>query len=99
MTTQVRIVRVYLTEGDKLLKAIMAYLHDEVKVMGVTVFRAIEGFGTSGIMHSSHILATALDLPLTVEFFDHIDKVQPIIDRLKTMLGETHIVSWQATMG
>ncbi len=40
---EVLVVRVYLTEGEKLLKQILSDLHDDHRVQGVTVFRGIAG--------------------------------------------------------
>ena len=93
---QITMVNIYITEGDKLLNAIMQYLHDGIKVKGVTVFRAISGFGKSGAMHSSDLLTMSLDLPLIVEFFDETEKTQKAIQHLQSLVGESHIVSWQA---
>ena len=41
--SDVTLVRIYLTEGEKLMKTLLAKLHDEEKVRGVTVFRGISG--------------------------------------------------------
>ncbi len=96
MATQVTMVRLYLTEGDKLLKSIMAYLHDEVRVQGVTVMRAISGFGATGKVHSVDLLTMSLDLPLVIEFFDEPAVVDRAVAVLENMLTEKHIVSWPA---
>ena len=64
--SDVTMVRIYLTEGQHLLKQLLAQLHDEEKVRGVTVFRGISGFGRSGKMHSASLLDLSLDLPLVV---------------------------------
>lgn len=95
--TVLKMVRVYVTEGDKLLNAIMDYLHNDIKASGVTVFRAISGFGKSGAMHSNTLLSMSLNLPLVVEFFDTPIKIAAAIERLTQLLGKTgHIVSWDA---
>lgn len=96
MKMEVIFVRVYITEADKLLNAVMGYLHDEIHVKGVTVFRAITGFGKSGALHSSQLLTMSLDLPLAIEFFDEPDKVAQAIEHLRKMLEPNHIVSWPA---
>ena len=95
--TEIKIVRIYITEADKLLNNIMNYLHNEMKVKGVTVFRAITGFGNSGAMHSTTLLSTSMDLPIVVEFFDELTKVNGTINHLKSLAGEGHVVSWMAT--
>lgn len=92
----VTMVRVYLTEGGDLFKRLLAKLHDEEQVRGVTVFRGVSGFGRSGKMHSATLLDLSLDLPLVVEFFDEPEKVNRILDHLETLVAPGHIVSWPA---
>ncbi len=92
----VTMVRLYLTEGTGLLKEIMNKLHDEEKVRGVTVLRAIAGFGESGRVHSSTLLDLSMDLPIVIEFFDEPEKVAVIIEHLSGLLKPGRIVSWPA---
>jgi uncharacterized protein len=94
--SDVTMVRVYLTESEKQLKVLLARLHDEEKVRGVTVFRGISGFGRSGAVHSSTLLDLSLDLPVVIEFFDAPDKVRRILNHLKDLLPPGHVVSWSA---
>lgn len=98
MATAVTFVRVYLSESSRLLGPIIAKLHDEERVRGVTVFRGICGFGRSGEIHSSRLLDLASDLPVVVEFFDEPDKASGIIEHIQTMVGPGHIVSWPAEL-
>lgn len=94
--SDVTMVRVYLTEAEKTLKTLLAKLHDEEKVRGVTVFRGVSGFGRSGKVHSSSLLDLSLDLPVVVEFFDEPVKVNRILTHLKDVLPPGHVVSWPA---
>ena len=94
----VTFVRIYLTEADKTLEHLLRKLHDQEKVRGVTVFRAISGFGGSGVIHTASLLDLSLDLPVTVEFFDSPDKVDAILEHLSDLLESGHIVRWQAEM-
>jgi len=94
--SNVTVVRVYLTEGEKLMQSLLVKLHDEEKVRGVTVFRGISGFGRSGVVHSSMLLDLSLDLPVVIEFFDTPDKVRRILSHLKDMLPPGHVISWPA---
>lgn len=94
--SDVTMVRVYLTESEKTLKTLLAKLHDEEKVRGVTVFRGISGFGRSGKVHSATLLDLSLDLPVVIEFFDEPAKVQRIFAHLKGILPAGHVVSWPA---
>lgn len=92
----VTFVRIYLTEADKALQDLLRRLHDQEKVRGVTVFRAITGFGRSGVVHSSSLLDLSLDLPVAVEFFDSAERVDEILKHLKDGLKPGHVVVWNA---
>jgi PII-like signaling protein len=94
--SDVTMVRIYLTEGEQLMKKLLAKLHDEEKVRGVTVFRGVSGFGKSGVVHSATLLDLSLDLPVVIEFFDAPDKVRRILSHLKDLLPPGHVVSWPA---
>ena len=96
--SEVTVVRVYLHEAKAHMQELLQYLHDESKVQGVTVFRGITGFGSSGEMHSSSLIDMSLDLPIVIEFYDEIEKVAPIIEHLNTIIKPGHIVYWPAKM-
>ncbi len=96
--SEVTIVRVYLHEAKAHMQELLQYLHDESKVQGVTVFRGITGFGSSGEMHSSSLIDMSLDLPIIIEFYDEIEKVASIIEHLNTIIKPGHIVYWPAKM-
>lgn len=87
-------VRVYVMEAEKKLQPILSYLHDNIKVRGVTVFRGITGFGKSGQMHSSTLIDLSLNLPITIEFFDSRERVVAIINHLNKLVEPGHIASW-----
>ena len=74
-TNDVLMVRVYLSESDqgkrkRLMQEILTLLQDRHAVQGVTVFRAIAGFGASGEVRADDILRLNVDLPIVIEFFD-----------------------------
>ena len=95
MSKKVKVAKIFMTEGDKLLNAIMSYLHFEAKLHGVTVTRAFAGFGESGAMHSQDS-PLSKNLPLILEFFDEEETVMKAITHIKEMLGEGHVVTWDA---
>lgn len=94
--SEVTFVRIYLHEAKAHIQELMQYLHDESKVQGVTVFRGITGFGSSGKIHSSKLIDMSLDLPIVIEFFDAPEKIAPIIEHLNTLIKPGHIVYWSA---
>ena len=93
---KVTMVRIYITEASKLMKPVMQYLHHEAKVRGVTVFRAITGYGDSGGEHGAFLVDLSLNLPLTVEFFDHPEKARQALEHLNKMIKPEHVVFWDA---
>lgn len=93
---QITMVRIYLREGEHLLHKIIKHLHDDAKVLGVTVFRGIEGFSEDGTIRTESLVGLSLDLPLVVEFFDDPDKAEAIVETLVDKLHLHHIISWPA---
>ncbi len=92
-------VRIYLREADPghhqgLLEEIMAILHDEHRVHGVTVFRGISGFGRHGDVHSADMLRLNVHLPLVIEFFDEREIVDAAIEALSGLVSGAHILHW-----
>ena len=94
-TNEIIFVRVYITESSHALNKIVAYLKKDAKIRGVSVFRAISGYGDSG-EHSSSFLDLALDLPLVIEFFDSKEKIEPALTYLSNIVKPEHIVFWGA---
>lgn len=95
---EISIVRIYLTEGQHQLDTLITSLHDEHKVMGVTAFRGIAGFGQSGKMHAASLLDMSLDLPIVLEFFDTPEKIRTIISTIEKEIKPGHLISWSASM-
>ena len=95
-TSQVTVVRIYLSEKDAHLDNLLRRLHDWEKVRGVTVFRGISGFGGSGEVHTARLMDLSLDLPVVVEFFDAPDKVSAILEHLHVTIKPGHMVHWNA---
>jgi uncharacterized protein len=94
-TKDVVVVRIYVTESSHLLKQIITYLKKETQIQGFSVFRAIEGFGAIG-EHSTSLLDLFFDLPLTIEFFDEKNRVEPVIEYLNKVIKPAHIIFWEA---
>lgn len=88
-------VRVYMTEGDGALEALLAHLHDVARVKGVTVFRAIAGYGESRRMHRAQLVDLTLDLPVVVEFFDSPERIDAMLERMGDMIEPGHLVTWK----
>ena len=96
--SEVTLVRVYCSEAGHQHQKIIDMLHQDHRVVGVTAFRGIAGFGKSGHMHEAGLLDVSLDLPVIIEFFDRPDKVAEVIPLINELVGPGHIVSWPATV-
>lgn len=94
-TNTVLIARIYIMESSHLLEKILEYLRNDVHILGVSVFRAISGFGNHE-EHSVALMALSLDLPLAIEFFDIPSKMQPALEYLNTLIKPEHIIFWEA---
>ncbi len=93
---KVLVARIYLSEGQHVHKKILERLHDEEKVKGVTMFRAVSGFGASGLVHESGLIDISLNLPLVIEFFDAPEKVRQVIDDLHDLVKPDHVITFAA---
>jgi PII-like signaling protein len=94
-TVNVIFVKIYITESSHLLNTIVNYLKNEAKIRGISVFRAISGFGDTG-NHTTSLIDLSLNLPLSIEFFDTKDKVEPALEHLSSIVKHEHIVFWEA---
>ena len=93
---KVTVARIYVTEGKHVHEKVFEKLHDDHKVMGVTVYRGISGFGRSGETHSSNLLDMSFDLPVIIEFFDEPEKVTMAIESLSTLIEPGQVLTFDA---
>ncbi len=94
-TIDVVIVRVYVMESSHLLGTVVKYLKTEANIRGISVFRAISGFGETG-NHTASFVDLSLDLPLAIEFFDSNEKIASALEYLSQIIKHEHIVFWDA---
>jgi len=94
--TEVRVVRLFLTEAEGRLDKLLELLHDREMVRGVTVYRGVAGYGHTRHMHEARWPELASDLPLTVEFFDRPDVVERVLEELSDFVETGHCVTWTA---
>lgn len=97
-TKPITLARIYVTEGQGAHRRIFKRLHDEERVLGVTVYRGISGFGRSGEVHSADLLDMSLDLPVVIEFFDTPERVREVTDRLSDLVEPGHVVTFAAEL-
>jgi CBS domain-containing protein len=84
-------VRIYVSQNarsgpDVAYVAMVRFLQKE-RAAGATVYRAIEGFGSSGRIHSARLADVVDDQPVVVEWIDSAERVERLLPRLKTLVS------------
>jgi PII-like signaling protein len=87
-----KMLRIYFGENDKwndkpLYRAIVEKCR-ELDIAGATVFRGIEGYGASTLIHRAHLLSFSSDAPIMVSVIDSEENVQKLIPFLDQVVGE-----------
>ena len=87
-----KLLRILFGEDDKwkgqpLYKAIVEKCR-EMDIAGATVFRGIEGYGASTLIHRSHLLSMSHDAPVMVSIVDSEEKILQLIPVLDEMVDE-----------
>lgn len=59
----------------------------ELDIAGATVFRGIEGYGASTLIHKRHLLRSS-DRPIMVSVIDTEEKIRSLIPALDEMVDE-----------
>lgn len=62
----------------------------KARLAGLTVFEAIEGFGSSGLLHRSHLLSD--DAPLAVVIVDSTEKIETFLASNAELLTGVEVV-------
>jgi PII-like signaling protein len=93
---KVTVARIYVTEGRHIHEKVFQRLHDDHKVMGVTVYRGVTGFGKSGETHASALLDLSFDLPVVVEFFDTAENVKAALGAIGDLIAPGHVLTFPA---
>jgi PII-like signaling protein len=87
-----KMLRIHFGEDDKwngkpLYRAIVEKCR-ELDIAGATVFRGIEGYGASTLIHRAHLLSFSSDAPLMVSVIDSEEKIKELIPHLDDMVKE-----------
>ncbi|GGZ81930.1 DUF190 domain-containing protein [Streptomyces echinoruber] len=59
---------------------------------GASVFRGVEGFGASSLIHTSRILSLSEDLPVAVVLVDTEERVRGFLPELDELVAEGLVV-------
>ncbi|MET8286734.1 MULTISPECIES: DUF190 domain-containing protein [Streptomyces] len=59
---------------------------------GASVFRGIEGFGASSLIHTSRLLSLSEDLPVAIVIVDTEERVRAFLPQLDELVGEGLVI-------
>ena len=92
LSGKAKMLRIHFGEDDKwkdkpLYRAIVEKCR-ELDIAGATVFRGIEGYGASTLIHRSHLLSFWSDAPIMVSVIDSEEKIRTLVPFLDAMVDE-----------
>ncbi|CAM5633234.1 UPF0166 protein [Streptomyces tanashiensis] len=64
----------------------------EAGLAGASVFRGIEGFGASSLIHTQRLLSLSEDLPVAVVVVDTEEKIRAFLPQLDELVDEGLVV-------
>lgn len=83
---------VLIGESDRLhhrpLYSEIVHRAREAGLAGASVFRGIEGFGASSLVHTTRLLSLSEDLPVAVVIVDEEERVRAFLPQLDGMVAE-----------
>ena len=87
-----KMLRIHFGEDDKwqgkpLYRAIVEKCR-ELDIAGATVYRGIEGYGASTLIHHPHLLSFSSDAPIMVSVVDTHENIQKLIPTLDQMVDD-----------
>lgn len=90
--TDAKLVMIYVNStdqwhGQSLYTAIVQACKDR-GIAGATVFRAVEGFGGSGRLHTTRFLELSENLPVRIDIVDIAERIEPLLAALAPMIEE-----------
>jgi PII-like signaling protein len=59
---------------------------------GASVFRGVEGFGASSLIHTSRLLSLSEDLPVAIVIVDTEERIRAFLPQLDELVGEGLVI-------
>jgi PII-like signaling protein len=86
------LLRIFVNESDRwenrsLYESIVRAAREQ-GLAGATAFRAIEGFGAAGRVHSVKVLHLSEDVPIVIEIIDQPERIAAFLPTLDEMVAE-----------
>jgi Uncharacterized conserved protein len=90
MVGKAKLLKIYVGEKERYKnKPLYQYLVSWLKeqgIIGVTVFRGIEGYGEDKVLRSARLLELSSDLPIILEIVDTDAKIDSILPAVSKMV-------------
>jgi PII-like signaling protein len=87
-----RRLTVYLGEADtwhhKPLYTEIVHRAHAAGLAGASVFRGVEGFGSSQLVHTSRLLSLSEDLPVAVVIIDRAERIDAFLPQVQEIVAE-----------
>ncbi|MFI6559316.1 DUF190 domain-containing protein [Streptomyces sp. NPDC050534] len=89
-------VTVFIGENDtwhhKPLYSEIVHRAHATGLAGASVFRGIEGFGASSLIHTSRLLSMSEDLPVAIVIVDTEERVRAFLPQLDELVGSGLVI-------
>jgi PII-like signaling protein len=89
-------VTIFIGENDtwhhKPLFSEIVHRAHKAGLAGASVFRGIEGFGASSLIHTTRLLSLSEDLPVAIVIVDTEDRVRAFLPQLDELVTEGLVI-------
>lgn len=97
-----RLLRIFICESDSYNgRSADAAIVDALRSAGIdgaTVLRGVAGYGTSSVMHTTHVLRLSENLPMVIEVVDTAGKIDGVLPEIEKMIGDGLITMQEVTI-
>ncbi|MBL1080187.1 DUF190 domain-containing protein [Nocardia sp. 2] len=87
---------IFIGEGDlwhhKPLLTEIVHRAQQAGLAGASVFRGIEGFGASSLIHTTRLLSLSTDLPVAIIIIDTAERIHAFLPQLDELIGEGLVI-------